>query len=272
MKELAIILKILLFFVFVGTYAYHIEPNLLLVKQQNVRLSNWDKKLDGLKVIAVSDLHIGCKFVDINKLNKIVDKINCQNPDIVVLLGDFDSELILNSKIPQAEIVSAMGKIKAQNGVFAVLGNHDYEPKSIIVDILKKSNITLLEDERILTEFNGKSFNIIGVKDLWHHYFNPKITRNLNGVPSILLSHNPDVFPELTEEISLTLCGHTHGGEISLPIIGPLFIPSDYGKKYAKNYIIENNKHMYVTKGIGTLSRFRLLNPPEIVVLNLYKK
>ena len=97
------------------------------------------------------------------------------------------------------------------------------------------------------------------------------IIGNINQ-PTIVLSHNPDIFPQIPQNTSLTLCGHTHGGEIFIPYLGSPFVPSKYHQRYRKGYIVENNKHLYVSGGIATLSKFRFCNPPEVIFINMYKQ
>ena len=253
-------------------FAYNVEPYKLIVNSSNLFIPNWDKNLNGLKIGIISDLHIGTKNVDLEKLKLIVEQINNQNLDVIFLLGDFDAKLISSSKIPISEISKSLNKLNSKYGTFAILGNHDYEPSGIIKPILKKAEIRLLEDESVYINHNKTKIKICGTKDWWH--YNIDVNKVLNSIsePTILLSHNPDIFPEVPQKVSLTLCGHTHGGEVSFPILGSPFVPSIYSNKYSKGHIVENNKHMFVTSGIGTLSRFRLYNPPEVVVLNLYSQ
>jgi predicted MPP superfamily phosphohydrolase len=86
----------------------------------------------------------------------------------------------------------------------------------------------------------------------------------------ILLSHDPDVFPLVPERVAITLSGHTHGGQVAIPLLRRLVIPSRYGERYARGHIVEDGRHLYVTSGLGTSGLpVRLLAPPEIVVLEL---
>jgi len=89
-------------------------------------------------------------------------------------------------------------------------------------------------------------------------------------VQTIVLSHNPDIFPQIPNNISLTLSGHTHGGEIYIPVLGSPTVPSVFNQRYRKGYVVENNKNLYVSGGVGTLSRIRFCNSPEISILKLY--
>lgn len=247
------------------------EPNFLLVKQKSLYLPFWDKQLDGFKISVISDLHIGTHFVGLNKLNKIIQKSNSYEPDLVVLLGDIDAVSVSSSGINPESITGALNNLKSKYGVISVLGNHDYEPEGIVKNIINNANITLLEntDKYIC----NNRIRIVGFKDLWHHYLNTeKIIGKKNRSSIIVLAHNPDSFYDMPDYVSLTLSGHTHGGEVYLPFIGSPFVPSKYGQRYRKGYIVENNRHLYVSGGVATLSRIRFLNPPEISVLTLYSQ
>lgn len=268
LKKLKIIVIICL--IIVGLYSYFIEPNKLVLKAYTLELPNWNKSLDGLKIGVVSDLHIGSKHVSIKTVKKAVKLLNANSCDVVFILGDFDAKTIENSNISKKEISDSLKEINTD--VIAVLGNHDYEPSGVVEPILKDANIKLLKNSETNIYYNKTLLRIYGVKDWWHANYNVKDLLGDFSCPTILLSHNPDIFPQVPNNVSLTLSGHTHGGEIVLPIIGAVFVPSIYSQKYAKGLVIENNKHLFVTSGIASLSRFRLFNPPEVVILNLYSQ
>lgn len=256
------------------TDAAVVEPNLLISRTQKLYLPHWNAELNGLKICIVSDLHIGNKFVRIPKIKEIVKKVNAQNPDLILLLGDFDALSITNSNISTDELSSNLKNFKAEYGVYAIMGNHDYEPQGVVRELLKKSEIPLLENQNLYLNIRGKHLKISGFKDLWHYKLNPEkiIGTTPSDVPIIVMSHNPDSFVEIPERVSLTLSGHTHGGEIILPFAGSFTIPSKYGQRFRKGYIVENNKHLYVTGGVASASRLRFCNPPEIVFLKLYEQ
>ena len=154
------------------------------------------------------------------------------------------------------------------------MGNHDYVPPSVVKNIYQKSNIILLENEDYYFSHNAKTLRIVGFKDLWYFKSNPIQVVGMKDktTPTVVLTHNPDYFPKMPNFVSLTLSGHTHGGEIVLPFIGSFFIPSEYGQRYRNGYIIENNKHLFVSRGVATLSGGRFLDPPEINILTLYSQ
>lgn len=273
-KFFKVILFFIIFCICLLFWATNIEPNMLVVKKKNIYLPSWDKNLDGYKIGVIADMHIGTRNVNLKKVEKVINLMNKQNPDLVVFLGDFDAQAIANSKINPDKISSILNKIQTKQKSIAILGNHDYKPAGVIKPILKNSDIILLENDDTYIEYKNKKIRIVGLKDLWH--FNPdakavigEVDRN---IPTVVLAHNPDAFVDVPKEVSLTLSGHTHGGELNLPFVGSATVPSDYGQRFSKGYIVENNKHLYVSAGIGTLSKIRFLNKPEIIVLKIYSQ
>lgn len=248
-------------------YAFCIEPSLLFVKEYEI--NNQPKILSGMKIAIITDLHLGRKFITPKKLDYIVKLVNKQNPNIIFFLGDLDPLSMYEAHFSEGSAIESLSDLNAPLGKFAVLGNHDYEPENIAKDILNKSNFIILEDEVFNLKYKGEVIQIIGLKDLWWggDIFNIKYN---NSLTTILLSHNPDIFPKVKNFADLTLAGHTHGGEVSISLIGPLYVPSKYHQKYAKGIITENNHTLFVSSGIGTLSQFRFCNPPEISILKLF--
>jgi predicted MPP superfamily phosphohydrolase len=113
-----------------------------------------------------------------------------------------------------------------------------------------------------------------GVSDLWEGVHD--VARTLRAVPDtvpvLLLTHNPDIFPTVPARVNLTLAGHTHGGQVRIPLYGPPIVPSRYGRRYAAGHVSENGRHLFVTTGTGTsILPVRFLVPPEIVVLELVR-
>ena len=127
-------------------YAKFLEPNRLVISRAELFLPNWNDDLNGFKIGLISDIHIGTGNIDLKKLDKIVEKMNSQNPDLIILLGDFDAKYIKLSKIPQKDISQSLAKLKAPYGVISILGNHDYNPPEIVKNILQNANIKILED------------------------------------------------------------------------------------------------------------------------------
>jgi predicted MPP superfamily phosphohydrolase len=170
-------------------------------------------------------------------------------------------------------IAVEMGKLRAPLGTIAVLGNHDWwNDGERITRALRQAGLTVLENEARRIEYGGKSFWVAGVADMWTR--KPDIAGSLAQVnsddPVILITHNPDIFPDVPPRVSLTLAGHTHGGQVNLPFIGRPIVPSNFGQRYASGHVVEDGRHLFVSDGIGTSIipvRFRV--PPEIVILTL---
>ena len=254
-------------------YSVFIEHNFLIVKHEKLYLPNFSPEHNGLKVAVLSDIHYGGQFTGLKKLKKYIDKTNAENPDFIFLLGDLDSREIIKSKTNPDDITELLKQLKAKYRVISVLGNHDMEPP-IVKPIIEKAGISVFEDEKIIENINNKPLIIYGLKDLWHFNTEPQkvLEKKDKGNSIIILSHNPDLFPDIPDYTSITLSGHLHGGQIYLPFLGGIFTPSIRGQRYNKGYIVENNKHIYVTSGLGGSVPFRFGLIPEIVVLELYSQ
>lgn len=254
-------------------YPVIVEPNLLVVKHKTLYIPNWSEKHNGLKVAVLSDFHVNKWGISPKKLKKVVAKVNEEKPDVILLLGDLDSYLIEREKLNKKDLTNTLSKLKAEHGVISILGNHDYGPR-VVKPILQNAGITVLENKRTVVWVNDEPIIIYGLKDLWN--YGPKskrvVKKDENVKSMILLSHNPDLFPDVPSFVSLTLSGHTHGGQICLPILGGLFTPSVWEQRYNKGYIVEDGKHLFVTSGLGFSLPIRFGNPPEIVILELYSQ
>lgn len=273
------IIKTLLLLVFLILFvkAFFIEPNEIIVNRLTLKLNNWNKKHDNLKIAVISDIHAGAPFINIKKLEKIVELSNKEKPDLILMPGDFVQYDVIGGKSIQLEqMTGVLVKLKSKYGIIAVLGNNDWKFNGKEVALaLENQKIIVLENNAKKLIINGKPLWIAGVADLMERF--PDIDAALNNIkdnPSVLLlSHNPDVFPFVPNRVSLTIAGHTHGGQVNLPFVGRLIVPSGFGERYALGHIHENNKDLYVSSGIGTSMlpvRFGVL--PEIEILTLKSK
>lgn len=305
-KALKILMSILAILVMaVLLYGIFIEPYKVVVKDVYLELPAW-KKAPDLNIAVISDLHIGWPFTTLERLDRIVSLVNAQNPDIILNLGDYDTTRILGTSVDQEKMVDILDKLEAPLGTYSILGNHDglftykmpfqtlptkEEQRALLEKLLKKADIRLLDNQALLLEKDGKRFGLVGLTDdistewpfikfiLHNKKPEPQSYPNLTSTvrmiplnyPVILMNHTPDIFPEVPERVALTLSGHTHGGQIKIPFVQNLTIPSMYGNKYANGLIKEEDKHLYVSSGLGTslVLPMRLGFPPEIVIIHL---
>lgn len=271
------LLKIFLFTCFIIflliLYPVFIEPQILIIKHKKIYLPNFNPAHNGLKIAILSDFHINIFGINMKKMKTIVEKTNNEKPDYIFLLGDLDSYLIEKYKLNHSELSDIMSGFNAKYDVISVLGNHDFGP-CVVKPILLNAYVKVLENQKLTYNVNGKNLIIYGLKDFWHfNVFPPKVIKKEDkGNSIIVLSHNPDLFPDIPNFVSLTLSGHTHGGQICLPFLGGIFTPSIWEQRFNKGYIVENNKHLYVTSGLGFAFPLRFGNPPEIVILELYSQ
>jgi predicted MPP superfamily phosphohydrolase len=268
-------------------YSYFIEPRRLVINRQELSIRELDHAFEGLKIVAIGDIHGGSNYVTEERLRQIVQISNEEQPDLVVLLGDYVSEESAGTvtlKMPMKIIAGALGDLRAKLGIYAVLGNHDgiYGQEDVAGE-LRRVGITVLENEVASITVNGRPLRIVGFKD--HMALAPRwpaisadakdFLKDSHG-QIIALEHSPDLLPSITGSLSISpdlrliLASHTHGGQVWLPVIGAPVVPSSYGQRYRSGHIRENDVDMFVTTGIGTsVLPFRFLVPPEIAVLTL---
>ena len=248
---------------FLVLYSFFIEPNKLEVTNYTIQ----DKELSGIKIVFASDFHI--KPNQQKRLEQIVNTINVQNPDIVISTGDYVSGHTQESTMHPKQIAEELSKIKTKYGFYTTLGNHDgWYDKAYIEELLEAQGINVLNNENVKLWINNKEIYIAGVEDKMTA--SPNIYEALENTksPTILLTHTPDVFPKVPNVVNLTLAGHTHGGQVRLPLLGAPIVPSDYGDKYSGGYIEEKGKKLIVTRGIGvSILPIRFNCAPEIVVI-----
>ena len=255
-------------------WGFLIEPNRLVVREHTIQMNNWPKELSGLRVAVLSDIHVDGWFVDDKKLRSIVERTNALQPELVVILGDYmSSEGLVTSEVEPEVFAPVLKDLRAPLGVYSVMGNHDsWYDVAKVRSALKQNGINVLEDESLELKARGVSMWLIGFNDLWTKP--PKIPETLHNVPQtvpqIALTHNPDIFPRIPQHVSLVLAGHTHGGQVRFPLVGAVVHSSNFGERYVRGHVVENDHHLFVTTGIGTsILPVRFGVTPEIVLLTL---
>jgi len=250
-------------------WAGWLEPRRLVVRDIELTLPRW--RLDGMRAGVLSDVHAGVPHMPLAKLARAVDALNDRAPDVHLLLGDYlDSSQPWRRRLAPELVAKELARLRAPLGTIAVIGNHDWRNSGDrIWRAHEAEGVTVLED-RAVGLANG--LWVAGLGDMRHR--RPNVARALREIPedapAIVLSHDPDMFPEVPERVSLTLAGHTHGGQVAIPLLRRPLLPSYYGERYARGHVIEHGRHLFVSSGLGTSGLpIRLLAPPEVLILTL---
>lgn len=261
-----------------GLWAFYLEPASLRVQEYRLPVPTWPRALDGFRIGVLTDLHTGSPFNDLNKLRDIVGRTNAAQCDLILIPGDLVIQGVMGGTfVAPEDTAQILQELKAPLGVYAVLGNHDWWLDSNrVIAALSAVGIPVLEDRAVKLPHHRdhkRPLWLVGVSDYWEGAHDVK--RALLQVPSgetvLLFTHNPDVFPEVPDRVTLTIAGHTHGGQVALPVLGRPIVPSRYQERFAIGHIVEDGRHMFVSPGLGTSIlpvRFRV--PPEVSVLSLY--
>ena len=253
-------------------YARFIEPELLTVRYETINTNYLNENTDEIRILQFSDTHISDYF-DIEDLKNAVAKINEENPDIVVFTGDLiDQYDNYQYKDEIYEIWETLGSIKAPIK-YAIYGNHDYGggAEQVYKEIMKNSGFILLINQN--SELSQYNINFIGMDDSIFGTYKPDIISGyLNkNMYNIVLSHEPDVADRFLEySIDLFLAGHSHGGQVNLPVVNYLPLLAE---KYVRGfYDFENVRQtkLYVNIGLGTSKiPLRFMAEPELTVITL---
>lgn len=243
-----------------GAY-FFVEPYLMGVEKVNVDL---EEDLEGLKIVHLTDLH-SRRFGP--KEKKLLSKLKELDPDYVFVTGDFIDTRTRNLKSCQ-EFWEALVE-QHPDKVFGVLGNHEHQHSKTeeIISRLERSGIRILNNESLELAFEGSSFVLAGTKD--PHTRQADLAKATGGErPDVLLAHSPEIFKEAKGKVDLVLTGHTHGGQVNIPLLRWLVLPLRYGKKYREGLFEEQGSSLYVSKGIGTtILPIRFNAPPEITLI-----
>ena len=248
-------------FLFVFIRSVFVEPNSLDVTIYQIE----NAQLQGITAAFLSDFHL--KKSDRKRLDKIVKTVQKQNPNIVFLGGDFAINKNYKSMMNMELVALKLREIKAP--IYSVLGSQDWRcDGKKIAQALKDNGITVLENSRRRIILGGRYLDVIGLADLKTR--TPDIARAMyrSTNPRIILTHNPDVYYSIADNVTLILAGHTHGGQFNLPFVPPVFVPSKYARDFASGLIKTGNNQMIVTRGLGTsILPVRLNCKPEVVII-----
>lgn len=269
-------------------YGVFVESRWLHVSRRVHPLRDLPAELDGLRVVQLTDIHHGPNL-SLEYVRRAVRTANALDADLMVLTGDF----VHRSPVYIEPVARELANLRARVGVVGVLGNHDWwedGPRSkrafaaVGIPLLDNDRALVTRDRRLLLPRDGHAaawrdagLCVAGIGDFLED--DQDYDRALRGVPAdvprLLLSHNPDAAEDrrlldAPHRVDLMISGHTHGGQIVLPLIGPPVIPSRYGRKYAGGLIQGPKFPVFVSRGIGTtLLPVRLGASPEIAVIEL---
>ena len=271
-----------------GSYAFAIEPGFRLeVTPYKLVPKNWPDGLV-LKAAVIADIHACEPLMSAARVRSIAELTNSLKPDIIFILGDFNAghKMVSAAVYPQ-QWGEALSVLNAPLGVYAILGNHDLWHGALpnmrsdggqsIRRALRHANIKLLENHAIRLEKDGKPFWIAGLADQLGHRIGRYAFEGLDDLPGtlrqvtddapiVLLAHEPMIFPQVPERVSLTLAGHTHGGQVDLPYVTAAYLNSRWGQGYIYGHIVEGDRHMIISAGLGeSILPVRFMRPPELV-------
>jgi uncharacterized protein len=236
-----------------------------------------------LSVAAIADVHAGGPSMTLEHIRRIVCQTNALRPDLVVLLGDYVADhKFVTERVPPEVWAGEFARLGAPLGVWAILGNHDWwYGVDAVRRAFDKAGIRCLENRAVSLGKGDARFWIAGLGDQLAHRVGRGKFRGEDDLPGtlgqvttdhpvILLAYEPDIFVMVPPRVCLTLAGHTHGGQIRIPLIWPSFVPSRYGARFAYGHIVETGRHMIVSAGLGTtFVPVRLGVPPKIVHIDI---
>jgi uncharacterized protein len=277
-----------------SAYAVVVEPLLRQrVTRYDLKLRRWPDDLH-LTIAVVADLHACKPWMDVGRINSIVEQTNNLNADVIVLLGDYVAGLRYFAETVDADAWSkALAGLKAPLGVHAILGNHEWWSDRAAQEnghgptfgrlALDRVGIPVYENDAVRLTKLGRSFWLAGLGDqiafqasrrrfpgrrIGVDDLDATLRKVPDGDPVILLAHEPDVMPRVPERVSLVMSGHTHGGQVRLFGWSPV-VPSRYGNRYAYGHVREQCD-LIVSGGLGcSIMPVRFGMPPEIVLVSI---
>lgn len=253
------------------------EPNRPQLVRREIALRRWPSRLDGFTIALLSDFHYDRHF-SVHPLKAAIGMVNALNPDLIALTGDFVSIPLLSSNDAEAAVRAApcaqlVGQLKAPHGLWAVLGNHDFFSDPVeVTNALHSQGIPVLANQSVPIERDGARFWLSGVGDVLggQARLETALQPVAPGEATVLLAHEPDYADHVARHpVDLQLSGHSHGGQVRLPFIRPLYLP-EMARKYVAGLYQVGPLTVYTNRGLGTIGvPVRLNCPPEITLLTM---
>lgn len=252
--------------------AWGIEPNGLVFERVTLPICDLPAPFEGYRIAFVTDVHYP-RRISRGYIRRAIEVGNAFRPDLYLFGGDFVDTHDL-AVVP--DVAGVFEGPTAPDGVFGVLGNHDWlmDGHRVLAEIERTSPVRILMNEHVRLRRGGEEIALGGIEDLWTRA--PDLGRALAGVPPemprLVLGHNPDTAERpfgAVPRVDLQISGHTHGGEIVLPLLGPPHIPSEFGQKFAQGYVRGALHPVYVSRGITSPRGVRFRCRPEVTGITL---
>jgi hypothetical protein len=271
-------LAVNLSFTLVQVDAYVVEPLWLKRTHLTLTAETLDPDAPPVRVVHLTDLHVERASY---RERRVVRAVNALQPDVIVLTGDYLNLSYLSDETAAADFRRLVNRLEAPHGIYAVRGSVEPAPEAM-EELVEGTPVTWLEQEAVTLEVRGQRLTLVGVACSHRHARDTaRLTQALEEAPpetfTLLLYHSPDLIEEVAaREVELYLAGHTHGGQLRLPLYGAIFTASRYGKRYARGRFEVGPTTLYVSQGLGFegggMPRARFLCRPEIVSLDLAGK
>lgn len=253
-------------------YAREIEPSMLTIHHTDISSLKIPESFDNFTILQFSDTHIGFQY-SIEQFSELVNRINQQSPDIIVFTGDLvDMPHLFNW---QGRLVDVLARLEAPYGKYWVYGNHDHGGygTEIVKQTMEKAGFTLLMNQHTVISKESDLITLAGLDDVM--LGNPLPEEALANIPkdtfTLLLVHEPD-YADVVENypVDVQMSGHSHGGQVRIPLIGHIYTPA-FAEKYVDgHYQITDGFQLFVSRGVGTTRLpYRFLCKPEITFYHL---
>lgn len=263
-----------------GIWGFLVEPRLLKVRDIRLRSDRWPNGWNDLRIAILGDLQVGAPHFGLDRLDRVVDRVNSLEPDLVLLLGDYlvrgrvtSISVLFGRFVEPTAIAGRLSRLKSRFGTYAVLGNHDwYHDGHEVRRAFEVEGIPVLENEAAAVDLPQGRLWLAGLADCSTRTpdMAAAVARVPEDEPVIVMSHDPAIFPETPPRALVTLSGHTHGGQVRMPGIGALYTPGPSPLRHALGHIREDGKNLYVTGGLGTsILPLRFNMPPEFGIMTI---
>lgn len=275
-----------------GSWAFALEPGYMLnVTSYDVNPDGWPANLK-IRAAVIADIHACEPWMSAERIRRICELANALEPDVIFLLGDYQAGMrMVTAPVYPEQWGEAMSVLKAPLGVYGVLGNHDIwhgllpgirgDDGDTVTRTLRHASVRVLDNDAVRLTKNGTAFWVAGLADQMYNWDNRQrrwvgrddiegaLKQVTDDAPVVVLAHEPYIFPRMPKRVALTLCGHTHGGQVMLPLIGNPLLRRRMKAEYAYGRVVEDGRKMIVSAGLGTsIVPARFMRPPEIVQIN----